>query len=192
MIWKEGREIWQDRGKGFIARRLGGSTVVSRYFLHHVTGYCKKITNLHSFTYDQKYQLSQIKVSLRKHSVIFFLLKASALWVDAFNKSKCPYVCVSVCLSVCSLLRYRLTVFLAPLPKVGCQIFFRDSESLGKSNWKKWSIIWTFLFGSGLKSPRKKKGFFCWFCLTKHGGNHTSQWIRDLWSKGVSLILAYF
>ena len=23
-------------------------------------------------------------------------------------------------------------------------------------------------------------------------GNHTSQWIRDLWSKGVSLILAYF
>ena len=23
-------------------------------------------------------------------------------------------------------------------------------------------------------------------------GNHTSQWIRDLWSKGVLLILAYF
>ena len=30
---------------------------------------------------------------------------------------------------------------------------FRDSESLGKSNGKKWSNIWTFLFGSGLKSP---------------------------------------
>ena len=30
---------------------------------------------------------------------------------------------VSVCLSVCSLLSYRLTVFLPPLPKVGCQIF---------------------------------------------------------------------
>ena len=42
----------------------------------------------------------------------------------------------------------------------------RDSESLGKSNGKKWSNIWTFLFGSGLKSPRKKKFFFCcWFCL---------------------------
>ena len=42
---------------------------------------------------------------------------------------------------------------------------FRDSEPLGKSNGKKWSNIWTFLFGSGLKLPRKKKGFFCWFCL---------------------------
>ena len=41
---------------------------------------------------------------------------------------------------------------------------FRDAESLGKSNGKKWSNIWTFLFGSGLKSPRKKS-FFCWFCL---------------------------
>ena len=120
-----------------------------------------------------------------------------------------------------SLLRYRLTVFLPPLPKVGCPIFFeiwnpwgkkwkevvsymtifvwklskiaaqkkffsltfftfevpfnghfaptsqsrmsnifRDLVSLGKSNWKKWSNIWTFLFGSGLKSPRKKKVFF--------------------------------
>ena len=37
---------------------------------------------------------------------------------------------------------------------------FRDSESLGKSNGKKWSNIWTFLFGSCLKSPRKKKFFF--------------------------------
>ena len=37
---------------------------------------------------------------------------------------------------------------------------FRDSESLGKSNGKKWSNIWTFLFESGLKSPRKQKFFF--------------------------------
>ena len=36
---------------------------------------------------------------------------------------------------------------------------FRDFESLGKSNGKKWSNIWTFLFRSGLKSPRKKKVF---------------------------------
>ena len=46
---------------------------------------------------------------------------------------------------------------------------FRDSESLGESNGKKWSNIWTFLFGSGLKSPRKKKVFFLlilpWYTL---------------------------
>ena len=42
----------------------------------------------------------------------------------------------------------------------------RDSESLGKSNGKKWFNIWTFLFGSGLKSPRKKKFvFFADFAL---------------------------
>ena len=33
------------------------------------------------------------------------------------------FVCVCVCLSVCSLLRYRLNVFLPPVPKVGCPIF---------------------------------------------------------------------
>ena len=79
----------------------------------------------------------------------------------------------------------------SPFPEVGCLIFFLNLESLGKSSGKKWSQILTFLFGSGLKSP-KKKFFFGLICLTKHGGNHTSQWIRDLWSKGVLLILAYF
>ena len=38
---------------------------------------------------------------------------------------------------------------------------FRDSESLGKSNGKKWSQIWTFLFENCLKSPRNL--FFLFF-----------------------------
>ena len=29
--------------------------------------------------------------------VRFSIFKASALWADAFYKSKCPYVCLSVC-----------------------------------------------------------------------------------------------
>ena len=48
---------------------------------------------------------------------------------------------------------------------------FRDWESLGKSNWNKWSYIWTFLFGSGLKLPRKKKVFLLilpWSTLLWH------------------------
>ena len=44
---------------------------------------------------------------------------------------------------------------------------FRDSEFLGKSNGKKWSQIWTFLFENCLKSPRKKKFFFTFFCLLR-------------------------
>ena len=41
-------------------------------------------------------------------------------------------VCVSVCLCVCSLLRYRLTVFLPPLPEVGCPLFLDIRNPLGK------------------------------------------------------------
>ena len=63
------------------------------------------------------------------HLIIF---KASAVWADAFYKSKCPSVCPSVCLCVCSLLRYRLMVFLPPLPGVGCPIFLEIRNSWGK------------------------------------------------------------
>ena len=75
--------------------------------------------------------------------------KASALWADAFYKSKCLSVCLSICLCV------RLFTF---------EVLFTGlSESLGKINGKIWSNIWTFLFGSGLKSPRKNKFFFADF-----------------------------
>ena len=61
-----------------------------------------------------------------------FFFKASALWADAFYKSKCSSVHLSVCPSVCSLLRYRLNVFLPPLPEVGCPIFLEIRNSWGK------------------------------------------------------------
>ena len=60
------------------------------------------------------------------------LFKASALWADAFYKSKCLFVCPSVCVFVCSLLRYRLTVFLPPFPEVGSQIFLEIRNPCGK------------------------------------------------------------
>ena len=97
------------------------------------------------------------------------LFKASALWADAFYKSKCPSVRLSVCpsvrLSVCpSVCLFSFEVpfngLFAPTSQSGMSNIFRDSESMGKSNGKKWSNIWTFLFRSGLKSPRKKS-FFC-------------------------------
>ena len=46
---------------------------------------------------------------------------ASALWADAFYKSKYP-----------SLLRYRLNVFLPQLPEVGCPIFLEIQNPWGK------------------------------------------------------------
>ena len=39
---------------------------------------------------------------------------------------------LSVRVSVCSLLRYRWTVFLPPLPEIGCQIFLEIRNPWGK------------------------------------------------------------
>jgi hypothetical protein len=73
---------------------------------------------------------------------------------------------MSVCLSV------RLFTFEVPFKRLFAppsqswmSNIFRDLEALGKSNGKKWSQIGTFLFGSGLKSPRKKSLFFADFAL---------------------------
>ena len=68
-----------------------------------------------------------------------------------------------VCLSVRSLFEVPFNGLFAPTSRSRMSNIFRDSESLGKSNGKKWSHIQTFLFGSGLKSPRKKKFFFADF-----------------------------
>ena len=89
-----------------------------------------------------------------------FFFKALALWADAFYKSKCPSLCPSVSLCVCSLLRYRLTVFLPPLPEVGCHIFLEIRNPWGKVMERSGLTFEHFLFGNGLKSPRKKNVFF--------------------------------
>ena len=75
--------------------------------------------------------------------VTISVFKASALWVDDFYKSKCLSVSLSVCLFVC--LSVCLFTF-APTSQSQMSKTFRDSESLGISNRKKWSQIWTFLF----------------------------------------------
>ena len=91
------------------------------------------------------------------------LFKASALWADAFYKSKCPSVCLSVCVFVCSLLRYRLTVFLPPLPKVRCPIFLEIRNPWGKVKTRSGLTFEHFVW-KWSKIAEKKKVFFCWFC----------------------------
>ena len=69
-------------------------------------------------------------------------------------------VCPSVCLFVC-LFTFEVPFNgrFAPTSQSRMSNIFRDSESLGKSNGKKWSQIWSFLFESGLKSLCKKSFF---------------------------------
>ena len=108
------------------------------------------------------------KQNFKKRSNFFFLkifFKASALWADAFYKLKCPSVCVFVHLCVC-LFTFEVPFngLFPPTSRSRMSNMFRDSESLGKSNGKKWSNIWTFLFGNGLRWPCKKVFCCCWFC----------------------------
>ena len=79
--------------------------------------------------------------------------KASA---DAFYKSKC----LSVFLSVCSLLRYRLNVFLPPLPEVGCPIFLEIRNPLGKVVKRNGLIFEHFCLKIVLNRRAKKNSFF--------------------------------
>ena len=71
------------------------------------------------------------------------------------------FVRLSVCPSACVFTFEALFKHLfATTSQSRMSNIFRDSESLGKSNEKKWSQIGTFLFGSGLKSRHKKKVCF--------------------------------
>ena len=72
---------------------------------------------------------------------------------------------MSVCLSVCVFtFDVPFKHLFAPTSWSQMSKFFRHSEFLGKSYGKKWSQIWTFLFGSGLKFPNRNKCFF-WLIL---------------------------
>ena len=93
----------------------------------------------------------------------------------------------------------RFSVFFnglfAPTFRSRMSNIFRDSGSLGKSNGKKWSQIWTFLFENCLKLPRKKRVFsltFFTFEVPFNGLFAPTSWswmsniLRDLESLGKS------
>ena len=75
-------------------------------------------------------------INIQQTLVVIF--KASALWADAFYKSKCPSVCMFVCLFT---FEVPFNGLFAPTSRSRMSNIFRDSESLGKSNGKKWSQI---------------------------------------------------
>ena len=77
------------------------------------------------------------------HKIEYIIFKASALWADAFYKSKYLSVCLSsVCLSVCVFtFEVPFKRLFAPTSQSRMSNIFRDSESLRKSSEKKWSHI---------------------------------------------------
>ena len=91
--------------------------------------------------------------------------KASALWADAFYKSKCPSVCPCVFLFVCSLLKYHLNVFLPPLPEVGCPIFLEIRNPGGKVMEKSGLRLEHFSLEVVLNRGAKKISFLADFAL---------------------------
>ena len=66
---------------------------------------------------------------------------------------------VSVCVSVCSLLRYRLNLFLPPLPKVGCPKFLEIQNPWGKVLERSGLRFEHFCFEVVLNRHAKKNSF---------------------------------
>ena len=81
------------------------------------------------------------------------VFKASALWAVDFYKSKCPCVYVSIRVFTFEVLFKRL---FAPTSQNWMSDIFRDLESLGENNKKKWSQIGKLLLIKGVKSQGKK------------------------------------
>ena len=71
---------------------------------------------------------------------VILVFKASALWADAFYKSKFPYVCLFVCVCVFTF-EVPFNGLFSPTSRSWMSNIFRDSEFLGKSNGKKWCHI---------------------------------------------------
>ena len=71
-------------------------------------------------------------------NIAWRIFKALSLWADAFYKSKCPSVCLFVCPFT---FEVPFNGLFAPTSQSRMSNIFRDSESLGKSNGKKWSQI---------------------------------------------------
>ena len=68
-------------------------------------------------------------------------------------------VCLCVCLCVCSLLRYRLNIFLPPLPERGSQKYLEILNPWGKIMEKVVSH-WKTFTNNGCKIAERKKFFF--------------------------------
>ena len=87
---------------------------------------------------SRHYSFSQQKsVKYWKDFTQYKIFKASALWDDAFYKSKYPSVCVSVCLCV-HLFTFEVPFkrLFAPTSQSRMSKIFRDSETLGEKYWK--------------------------------------------------------
>ena len=105
---------------------------------------------------DKQDTLKFVKATNMVNYWTLFILsyQRSSLWADAFYKSVCPSVRLSVRLFT---FEVKFKCLFAPTSRCWMYNILRDSESPGKSNGKKWSQIWTFLFGSGLKLQNKTK-----------------------------------
>ena len=97
-------------------------------------------------------------------------------------------VAMSVCLMFL-FMWYILRPILPQVPEVGCPKFSELLNLRGKGLERSGLRFEYFIWEVVLNRRAKKKFVSCWFCLTKHGGNHASRWSRDLWSKGISQIL---
>ena len=128
------KEWWPLVAEGLVVEDGLKEPLLAGSSVYQIGGQPSNRSEEHMFVFKSvvaKYRVEGKMVVIQSYDISKFF-KASALWAYAFYKSKCPSVCPSVCLCVCSLLRYRLNIFLPPLPEVGCPIFLEIRNTWGK------------------------------------------------------------
>ena len=159
-ILKRQREIGLEQIKGILDKLLRVTTKRKKLSEQKIlnldqTFYCA-LTLLYHICCIGDFLIYGSVSSEQELAMSYVIFKASALWADAFYKSKCPSACPSVRPSV----RVFKRLF-APTSQSRMSYISRDSESLGKRNGKKWSQIGLEVV---LKHPTKKL-FFFWVIL---------------------------
>ena len=104
--------------------------------------------------------LTSSQLESQRYNLIF---KVSVLWANAFYKLQCLSVCpcVHVFVRLFTLtFEVPFSRFFSPTSQSWMSKVFRDSESLGKSNEKKWSPIWIFTNKRCKNAAQKKNSVF--------------------------------
>ena len=131
-------------------------------------------------------KLVEIKMS---HVRLLWTRLIKGLYTSIWSR---PFFYMFVCFFVRCTFSLPLTVFLPPPPKFQCPNFLDCWNPWGKSNGKKWFLIWKLFLKKGVRSPLQKKfftGFFfiCSFGFAPTSGTPVSKLFRFLKSLGKSI-----
>ena len=133
--------------------------------MYEVFHWLESIANIWKEDWEQKCAMALADIMKKRRKYLLWWMLIFTLFSN--HQPSGPMLSISRFVRLYVHLSIRVFTFevafkrlFAPTSQSWMSNIFRDLESLGKSNGKKWSQIWSCLFGGGLKLPNKKKVFW--------------------------------